>query len=171
SNTLVRDLVADQPEQPGGGRRRRPPWVRVDAWCAALPESAWTTLEVRDGEQGPVLVQAARTLVQARTEGRPSHAAEALVAVRQRQGDGAWKHGYRLSNSVLRDPLGEFARVFKAQHRIEECLQRAKGEAGLADYQVRTWEGWHHHQALSLLATWFLTQEARRGKNTDPCAD
>src|SRR5260370_41184383 len=68
-------------------------------------------------------------------------------------------------------PVEEFARVFKAQQRIEECFRRAKGAAGLADYQVRTWEGWHHHQTLALLATWFLTQEARRGKNPDPCVD
>jgi hypothetical protein len=61
--------------------------------------------------------------------------------------------------------------VFKAQHRIEECLKRAKGEAGLADYQVRTWQGWHHHQALSLIATWFLTQETRRGKKVDAGGD
>ena len=51
-----------------------------------------------------------------------------------------------------------------AQHRVEECLQRAKGEAGLADYEVRTWRGWYHHQVLALTATWFLTVEARRGK-------
>src|SRR5262249_42691752 len=81
--------------------------------------------------------------------------------------DGAWKHDYLLSNEVQREPLPEFARVFKAEHRVEECLQRAKSEAGLADYQVRTWEGGHHHQALSLVAAWFLTQEARRGKKTD----
>jgi hypothetical protein len=36
---------------------------------------------------------------------------------------------------------------------------------------VRTWKGWHHHQMLSLLATWFLTQETRRGKNTDAGVD
>jgi hypothetical protein len=36
---------------------------------------------------------------------------------------------------------------------------------------MRTWEGCHHHQALSLLATWFLTQETRRGKNTDARPD
>ena len=61
--------------------------------------------------------------------------------------------------------------LFRSQHRVEECLKRAKGEAGLADYQVRTWDGWHHHQTLALLATWFLTQETRRGKNTDSRAD
>ena len=60
------------------------------------------------------------------------------------------------------------ARVAKAEHRIEECLERAKGEAGLADYQVRNWPGWHRHQTLALLAAWFLTEETRRGKNPDP---
>src|SRR5262249_3129781 len=54
---------------------------------------------------------------------------------------------------------------------IEECLERAKGEAGLGDYQVRNWIAWHHHQTLSLLAAWFLNQEARRGKNPDTPAD
>ncbi len=61
--------------------------------------------------------------------------------------------------------------MFKSQHRIEECLRRAKSEAGLGSYQVRTWEGWHHHQTLSLVATWFLTQETRRGKKSDPGVD
>jgi hypothetical protein len=128
-------------------------------------------MAVRDGEKGPVVTQVVRRLVQARTEGKPSEAAEFLVMFRERQGDGTWKHDYLLSCAPLATPLGEFARVFKAQHRIEETLKRAKGEAGLADYQVRTWEGWHHHQALSLLATWFLTQETRRGKNPDPGVD
>src|SRR5262249_30149964 len=30
---------------------------------------------------------------------------------------------------------------------------------------------WHHHQALSLIAVWFLTREARRGKKADPGPD
>ncbi len=167
SNTTVRDLVAELTPQEGQGRRRRAPFLRVDRWSAALPESAWETIEVRQGEKGPVVVQVAATVVQARTEGRVSKEYETLVAFREQQSNGTWKHDYLLSNSVLEHPLAEFARVFKAEHRIEESLKRAKSEVGLGDYQVRTWEGWHHHQALSLLATWFLTQETRRGKNTD----
>jgi hypothetical protein len=92
-------------------------------------------------------------LVLARLEGKVSDAVESLVVFREKQSDGTWKHDYLLSNAWVATPLEEFARVFKAEHCIEECLQRAKGEAGLADYQVRTWEGWHHHQALALLAT------------------
>jgi len=33
-----------------------------------------------------------------------------------------------------------------------------------APNEVRNWKGWHHHQILSLIATWFLVTEARRGK-------
>jgi SRSO17 transposase len=171
SNTKVRDLAADPPAGTGRGRPRRAPFVRVDHWCKDLPAEAWETIAIREGQQGPVVVQATRALVQARTQGRVSDVAELLVVFREEQADGSWKHDFLLSNAALTTSLTEFARVFKAEHRIEECLQRAKGEAGLADYQVRTWEGWHHHQALSLVATWFLTQEARRGKNTDARAD
>jgi SRSO17 transposase len=171
SNTAVRDLTAAEPPYTGHGRRPRPPFIRVARWCAALPENAWERVDVRDGEKGPVAVQVAWTLVQARTQGRASAVAEVLVVFRERQADGTWKHDYLLSNAPLSTPMAEYARVFKAQHQVEECLKRAKGEAGLADYQVRTWAGWHHHQTLSLLATWFLTQETRRGKNRDACAD
>jgi SRSO17 transposase len=171
SNTSARDLAAPDPPYPGRGRPPFAPFGRVDRWAAAVPAGAWQAVEVRDAEKGPVVVQAARTLVQARADNRTSEVTEVLVVFRERQADGTWKHDYLLSNAPPDTPVAEFARVFKAQHRIEECLKRAKGEAGLADYQVRTWEGWHHHQTLSLIATWFLTREARRGKKVDAGAD
>jgi SRSO17 transposase len=171
TNTAVRDLKAADPPPTGPGRRRRVPFVRVDHWRAAVPEAAWQAIEVRAGEKGPVAVQAVWTLVQARGEGRVSDAVEVLVVFRERQGDGTWKHDYLLSNAVLDASPAEFARVFKAGHRVEVCLQRAKGVAGLGDYEVRTWRGWHHHQALALVATWFLTVEARRGKKMDAGVD
>jgi len=162
-NTLVRDLEAEPPPYSGHGPRPKSPWTRVDRWCAALPKTAWTTLEVRDGEKSPLIVEAVKVRVQAKSA--PTDVPEeVLVAIRERQGDGTLKHDYYLSNASHDTPLEEFARVAKAEHRIEECLQRAKGEAGLAEYEVRTWRGWHHHQTLSLLATWFLTEETRRGK-------
>jgi SRSO17 transposase len=167
SNTAVRDLLAPAPPQTGQGRPRAVPFTRVDRWAAAQP-AAWQTLDVRDGEKGPLVVQGLRTLVQARTEGRVAQVAEWLVVFREQQSDGTWKHDYLLANAPLTTALPEFARVFKAEHRIEESLRRAKSEAGLGDYQVRTWRGWQHHQALALLATWFLTQEARRGKKIHP---
>jgi SRSO17 transposase len=171
SNTSVRDLAASPPEAGGRGGPRKTPFARVDRWCAGLSPDARETVEVRDAEHGPLAVEMARGFVQARTEGKVSQVVEQLVVFRERQGDGSWKHDYLLSNAPLTVGSKELARVFKSQHRIEECLRRAKSEAGLGSYQVRTWEGWHHHQTLSLIATWFLTQETRRGKKADPGAD
>jgi SRSO17 transposase len=163
SNTLVRDLEAEPPVYSGRGRHPKSPWQRADKWCGALAQEAWTTIDVRDGEKGPLTVEATKVLVRAKTAPGKGYD-ETLIVIRERQADGSMKHDYYLSNAPPDTPLSEFARVAKAAHRIEECLHRAKSEAGLADYEVRTWRGWHHHQTLSLLATWFLTQETRQGK-------
>jgi hypothetical protein len=144
--------------------RPKVPFVRTDRWREALPEDAWTTIDVRDGARGPLVVQAVKRRVQAKTDRRRNGPEETLVIVREMQTDGMMKHDYYLSNAAPEIEVAEFARVAKAEHRIEECLERAKSDAGLAQYQVRNWIGWHHHQTLSLLAAWFLTQEDRRGK-------
>ena len=91
-----------------------------------------------------------------------------VIRYRDRDQQEVVKVDYYLSNAVPETPLGEFARVAKAEHRIEECLQRSKSEAGLADYEVRHWRGWQQHQTLSLLATWFLVRENARGKKWTP---
>jgi SRSO17 transposase len=35
---------------------------------------------------------------------------------------------------------------------VEECFEAAKQEVGLADYEVRSWRGWHRHVTLAMLA-------------------
>jgi SRSO17 transposase len=169
SNTLVRDLEVDPPAYAGRGRKPNRPWRRVDQWVAALDESVWTEVDVRDGAKGPLVVQVVKRRVVARTEKRQQGHEEVLVVIRYRDRDDrrVVKTDYYLSNGRPDVPAAEFARVAKAEHRIEECIQRSKSEAGLDDYQVRNWKGWHHHQTLSLIATWFLVGEARRGKKMD----
>lgn len=91
-----------------------------------------------------------------------------MLRYRDRDNQQVVKVDYSLSNAAHATPLWQFARVAKAEHRIEDCIQRSKSEAGLADYEVRNWTGWQHHQTLSLLATWFLVQETERGKKRTP---
>jgi hypothetical protein len=64
--------------------------------------------------------------------------------------------------------LSELARVIKAGACIEASFKRGKGEVGMDEYQVRTWPGWHHHMALSLMAVWFLIGETHRGQQLTP---
>jgi SRSO17 transposase len=48
--------------------------------------------------------------------------------------------------------LPGIARVVSKRRDIEEGLERAKGEVGLDQYEVRRWDAWHRHITLSLLA-------------------
>jgi SRSO17 transposase len=163
SNTLVRDLDAAPPPYGGSGQPPKVPFQRVDTRMKTAKN--WTRIEIRPGEKGPLVIEAVKARVQTKLR-RRNGPEETLVIFRERQGRKTLKHDYCLSNAPFDTPLREFARVLNAEHRIEECLRRAKGEAGLAHYQVRTWEGWHHHQTLALIATWFLTVEKRRGEKS-----
>jgi SRSO17 transposase len=168
-NTQVRDLEVAPPDYGGRGRYPKRPWVRVDQWAQGLRKQDWTRVDVRDGSKGPLVVEIVKRRVVARTEKRQEGHEEVLVVTRFRERDTrrVVQTDYYLSNASPETSEAEFARVAKAEHRIEECIQRAKSEAGLADYEVRHWKGWHHHQILSLIATWFLVTEARRGKKMD----
>jgi hypothetical protein len=170
STTSIRDLEAAPPPYRGQGRRPKPPFQPVRGWCEALPAEAWTRLTVRDGEKGRLEVEIVARRVESKVERRVVGFEETLVMMRYVEG-GKLKYDYHLSNAERGTPLAELARVAKAEHRIEECLKRSKSEAGLGGYQVRNWLGWHHHQALSLIATWFLVKEADRGKKEGCRAD
>ena len=169
SNTTIRDLETPPPEYGGKGRHPTRPWQSVVAWSQALDDAAWRRIDVRDGSKGPLVVEVVKRRVVSRTHRRQQGDEELLTVIRyrDRDQDEVVKVDYYLSNTVPETSLEELARVAKAEHRIEECLQRSKSEAGLADYEVRNWTGWQHHQTLSLLATWFLERETQRGKKMD----
>jgi SRSO17 transposase len=73
---------------------------------------------------------------------------------------------YRCAAPV-QTPLRELIRVAGARWAIEECFQTAKNEAGLDQYQVRSWRAWHAHITLAMLAAAYLAatraQEAEKG--------
>ena len=75
---------------------------------------------------------------------------------------------YALSDAASDVPLEELVRARSSRHRIEEVFEAAEGEVGLAQYEVRSWVGWHHHITLSLLALWFLCCERRRLGGENP---
>ena len=166
SNTGIRDLDSPPPAYGGRGKPPKQPFQGVQAWADSLDKKAWLRINVRDGERGPLVLEIAKTGVLARTERSYGQVAEELLVVtRSLDENGKMKCDYYLSNAPAQTSLKELARVVKAEHRVEDCLKRAKSEAGLSDYEVRTWAGWYHHQTLSLIATWFLIRETRRGKN------
>ena len=61
-----------------------------------------------------------------------------------------------VSNAPMETPLVDLAGIALTRHSIEQVLEEAKGQTGLADYEVRSWHGWYRHITLSLLAHTFL---------------
>jgi len=166
-NTLIRDLDAEPPEYQGRGAIPKLPFQRVDHWRDSLSADAWTRIHVRDGEKGPLEVEVATCRVQTKIAQRVMKYEETLVIVRCLDEEGATKYDFYFSNAPRHTPAKEFARVALSAHRIEEAIKRGKSEVGLSHYEVRNWRGWHHHQTLSLIATWFLVCESHRGKKMD----
>ena len=171
SSTTIRDLDGAVPEGSGRGPHPKRAFESVRNWAVSLPEGAWRRITAGDGERGPRVVELAATRVVARTDRARIGPEELLVVLRGVDEAGATTQDYYLSNAPPGTLPGILAWVAKAEHRVEQSLRRGKSEAGLAGYQVRTYAGWYHHQALSLIAAWFLVQEARRGKKADTGVD
>jgi len=167
SNTLIRDAHAPRIHSGSPGRPQEPRFQQAQTWAASLPEHAWTPLKVRDAEKGPLEIAIVKRRVRGK-EDRRVGPEQVLVVIRTQEEDGSLKLDYHFSNAPFETPLKEFARVATGHQRIEQCLQRGKGQTGLADYQVRTWKGWYHHMILSLIATWVLVKETRAKKKTPP---
>jgi SRSO17 transposase len=159
-NTTVRDLERRRPprKKAGAGRRREVPFVRADVWAARQPESRWERITVRDGEKGPLVVDAMGVRVRTKQDRRVGPE-ERLVVIRP---VGESRIDYALSNAGPETPLAEVVRAQRQRHRIEEVFGTGKGEVGLDHYEVRSWVGWHHHMTLCLVALWFLCLERRR---------
>src|SRR5262244_109607 len=166
------------------------PWQSVTQWRQGVDAQAWTRLTVRDGEKGPVAIEMVTRRVQTRLERKRTGPEEWLVVTRRpladdraleprasrdaTDQDACYRYRYYLTPTdggevACQEPsLGELGRVIKAGACIEASFKRGKGEVGMDAYQVRTWEGWHHHMALSLLAVWFLIGETHRGQQVTP---
>jgi SRSO17 transposase len=170
SDTSVRDLEQRRPRRKRAGRGARPqvPYRRVDAWAQRQPPSRWTRLLVRDGERGPLHVDAMTVRVRTKLD-RRNGPEERLVVMRTVEAKP--ETHYALSNAGPGVTLEELVRVRFTRHKIEEVFESAKQEAGLAHYEVRSWVGWHHHVTLSLLALWFLCCERRRLGGENPGGD
>jgi SRSO17 transposase len=147
---------------PWSGRGRRPtkrrlaapaaPAQTVETVAASLPAAAWQALTVAEGAQGPRTYRFVARRVWERRDGLPGRACWLLL---RRNLDGS-EPRYYLSNAPQATPLLTLAHVAATRWIIETEFQTAKGETGLDEYEVRSWQGWHHHITLALLAGAFL---------------
>ncbi len=146
------------------GRGRKARKLRAKACAAALTVAALTgarfepesrLVELRDSAKGRLhaRVWAARVW---QWDGESDAARPRWLVVRH-DADGAFK--YSLSNCAADTTWERMAYMQAQRFWIERGLQDAKSELGMAQYEVRGWVGWHHHQALVCLAQLFLLKQ------------
>jgi len=112
-------------------------------------------LTIREATKGELRARVWITQVWVWDEGTPQAARRTLVAREKEDGE--------LKISWTNAPVGtdwEALAYMQAQrHWVERTFQDAKSELGMAQYEVRTWRGWHHHMALVSMAMLFMLKE------------
>jgi SRSO17 transposase len=79
-----------------------------------------------------------------------------------------------VTNAPGTTELKTLAWMQRQRYWVERAFEDAKSECGMADYQVRKWNAWHHHMALVMMAMLFMLHERMLQVDSYPlltCAD
>jgi len=121
------------------------------ALARALPPRAWRRLSAGAGTKGERLYDWARVRLVPPPAAGDAPPRERWLLVRRSVTDPA-----DLAYFAVFAPAGlrlvDLARAAGRRWLVEECFEAAKQEVGLADYEVRSWRGWHRHVTLAMLA-------------------
>lgn len=119
-----------------------------------IAKEKWIRIKVRDGEKGPMIWDFAFLRVYAVRDGLPNDREEWLIIRRDVFDPSELK--FCLSNAPNDTAFRKLASMVARRFWVEKALKDAKGEAKLDEYQLRSWQGWHHHITMTLIAMLFL---------------
>ena len=149
---------------PYGGRGRVPTRPSRESVCSVaavasgLGREAWQTLRIREGAKGPLAFEFAAVRVWAVRHGEAGPPVWLLV---RRSLDPTPEVKYYISNADPSTPPGVLAEVACTRHAVEDYFEDAKSYLGMAQYETRSWVGWHHHMILVAMAHLFITMTRR----------
>ena len=126
--------------------------------AASWEETTWRRLCVGQGAQGPLWYEFAAVRVWAVRHGEAGKPIWLLV---RRSLEEKPEIKYYVSNAEETTPLEVLARVACKRHKVEEFFEDGKSYLGMAQYETRSWTGWHHHMTLVALAHLFITLTRR----------
>ena len=137
-------------------KRSEPVWVLTERGpleqsaatiAASVAPEDWTCLSAGDGAKGPRLYNWTRVAIRPLREPGWEH----WLLVRRSLTDPE-DLAYYVCFAPAGTPLAELVRVAGTRWAIERCIEEAKGEVGLDQYEVRKWDGWYRHITLALFA-------------------
>jgi SRSO17 transposase len=133
---------------------------RADDLIAAVPARSWQRISAGAGAHGPREYDWARIPVRS---GQARGRGHWLLARRSLSDPD--EIAYYACYGPRRSSTADLAWTAGSRWHIEECFQQGKNEAGLDQYQVRTWRAWYAHITLSMLAlAWLAASKAQAVK-------
>lgn len=141
------------------------PKREVAQWAEQLAPERWQTMSLQEGSQGQQVADMAMMRVVGVRNRLPGP--DLWLVFRRCRSSGELK-AY-LSNAPADTALSTFARISAMRWPIESCFEDGKQLLGMGDYEVRTWQGWHHHMSLCILAHHFLVRVQGRLQKKVPC--
>lgn len=132
--------------------RSEPTPKRVDKIASTLDEEEWTHIVVRDGEKKPLEWDFCALRVVTVRDGLPGPWEWLII----RRSLDKKNLKFALSNAPPSTSIEVHADRISRRYWVERSIQIGKGSAGLDEYEVRGWRGWHHHMTMTLLSMLFL---------------
>jgi SRSO17 transposase len=126
--------------------------VRIDAWFARKQSGRWYRLSAGWGSKGPRWFDWAWRKMEAQVP----DGWQAWIVVRRSISDPTEMVYHRVC-APRQTTLQQIVEVAGQRWKVEEAIERAKGNCGLDQYEVRSWTGWYRHVTLSLLAQFCAT--------------
>jgi SRSO17 transposase len=118
-----------------------------------LPKSAWKRTTMKEGSKGPLVSEVAMVRMTAKRDGLPGP--RLWVIIRWNAADPSDLRHY-LSIAPETTPEAELARLLGTPWLVELTFEQGKQEVGMEDYEVRSWQEWHHHMVMVMLGHHFL---------------
>src|ERR687894_395421 len=111
-------------------------FVPVEDWLAKVPPDGWRRLSAGDGAKGPRFYDWAYLPYRGAA---PGWRMGLLIRRGPAKPD---ELAFYLTHAPEGTTLAGLVRIAGMRWTIEGCFEAAKGEAGLDDYEVRSWTGW-----------------------------
>ena len=129
--------------------------LQVQQLVKKISTADWHRAIIKEGSKGPIVCEFAFLRV---TESRGNLPGPELWLIIRRNLENPTEIKYFFSNAPISTPLNEFVRISGMRWPIETIFEEAKGEVGFDQYEMRSWQGWHHHMLLVSLAHHFLVR-------------
>lgn len=137
----------------------------VDELLRRLPKTAWVRGTVKEGAKGPIVCDFAFVRV---TECRQGLPGPRLWLVIRRNVADPTEVKYYLSNAPETLDTLTLVRMSGMRWPVELSFAEGKTELGMDQYETRSWQGWHHHMLLVILAHHFLVWVRVRWRERAP---